>query len=113
MPFSKAISLWLLYWSWGLFTLTIILTISSFIYGQRVIRSLKEGAKPYFLEGKKELNTQSVALSARMSSLNTCCGISFIAAIVLLTLYVGANVAKEAVVVEKPVEVPEATRSRL
>lgn len=108
VPLSRATALWLLYSSWGALTLTIVLTVGSFIYGQGVIRKLKKGAKKYFLEGKKEeQNKQSAALSARLYLLNTLTGVGFILGVALLGIYVGVNVNRESNMTDKDQTVHE------
>lgn len=93
VPLASAKCLGLLYASWGLFTLSIVLTIASFIYGQSVLAELVDGAKNYFLEGKKEEDARSKVLSGRVAVLNTFNGVVFITAVVSLTVFVGWNVA--------------------
>jgi hypothetical protein len=108
VPISQATALCLLYLAWAALAATIALTISSFIYGQSVIRDLKAGAKAYFLEGKRISNDESVALSARLHLLNTSTGVTFIAGVFFLSLYVGVNVNRESAMPDKepPVQVP-------
>lgn len=93
VPLSNANYMALLLVSWGLFALTIILTISSFIFGQHIIERLKDGAKEYFIERKSEVNELSITLSKRQKKLNALCGVVFIVAIVFLTLFITLNVA--------------------
>lgn len=94
VPLADGKCLLLLYVSWGLFALTIILTIASFIYGQSVLEELKVGAKKYFIEGKREEDERSKVLSRRLTTLNTVDGIVFIVAVVSLTVFVGLNVGR-------------------
>ena len=93
VPLADGKCLLLLYLSWGLFALTIILTIVSFIYGQSVLEELKDGAKKYFIEGNREEDKRSAVLSRRLAALNTIDGVVFILAVISLTLFVGLNVA--------------------
>lgn len=93
VPLKTAEYLFLLYLSWGLFALTVILTIASFIYGQAVIDKLKDGAKRHFIEGKKDEDTRSLVLSKRLALLNTADGVVFIVGVVSLVVFVAWNVA--------------------
>jgi hypothetical protein len=92
VPFSKATLLWLLYGSWICFALTIVITISSFLYGQHSIRLLKRGAKAYYLRGKRSLEAMSRRIAKRNDTLNVSCGVTFILGVLLLTAYVILNV---------------------
>lgn len=95
IPFENANYIILLFVSWGLFALTIILTISSFIYSQRVTRQLKKSAREYFIEGKKETNELSITLAKRQEQLNTSCGVIFIIAVILLTSFIALNMTRD------------------
>lgn len=69
VPLNSGKCFFLLYLSWGLFALTVILTIASFIYGQYVLEELRVGAKKYFIEGnKEEEDERSKVLSRRRST---------------------------------------------
>ncbi len=108
VPLSNAAALCLLFSSWAALTFTIILTIYSFIYAQGAIRKLKKGARRYYLEGEKEGNSESEAISDRIYLLNSAAGAVFIAGVVLLIVYVSFNVYRESKMPDKhqAVEVP-------
>ena len=52
VPVKESLCTWLLYLSWGLFALTIIVVFLSFIYGQKGIKRLLAGAEEYYLKKK-------------------------------------------------------------
>lgn len=89
---ESASSIWVLYLSWALFAVTIVLTVLSFMYGQYVIRQLKLGAKKYFIERDTSVNDLSERLSENIVKFNLATGTSFIIAVLTITIFVVINV---------------------
>lgn len=104
---SEAGQLFLLYFSWALFALTIVITISSFIYSQWVIRELKERARKYFLEGKTDENERSETLSKRQEIWNLFSGVCFILAVLAITTFISLNVMGGTIMNRAQTNVPE------
>ena len=92
VPLFSASYLWLLIISWSLFALTIIIVIASFIFCQHSFKRLKDGAVKYYLEGDTSTNELSEEISATIRKINTLSGVTFIAAVILFTVFVGINV---------------------
>jgi len=114
VPLKESKHLGLIFVAWTLFALTIILTIASFIYGQRVIRVLWGDAKQYFVNCReqndteleifycqKPLDEKSARLTKYLDRLNTSSGIFFIIGVVLIVLFVSLNLNQEKIMITK------------
>ncbi len=94
VPLANARWLFLMYGSWILFAMTIIITIFSFIYAQFIHNKLIKWAGDYILDGKQELKNKGERLGYRILYLNSFSGLVFIVAVVMLTSFVILNVNK-------------------
>lgn len=95
VPLTLAHHVWLLIASWIGFALTIVATIFSFIYGQRVIKRLLDGARRYYIDQEEDAYDEGNKLSRRIDLINELCGISFIAAVILSVAFVVVNLPRE------------------
>jgi hypothetical protein len=96
VPIETAKCISLLLASWVLFSLTIIVVLGSFIYGQSAIRTLKTMARAFYLDGDLTLNENSEKISTRIFVLNSVTGLLFILAVLSFTTYIGLNVTEAA-----------------
>jgi len=92
---------WILYSSWLLFALTIILTVASFIYGLQSLQPLRDAAERYYIQ--RDLEAWKVSLSVQRSVLRFArsAGVSFILGVVLLSTFVFTNLARGPVMAEE------------
>ena len=92
---QNANSSWLLMVSWIGFSLVIIGTIWSFIYGQRVIKKLMVAAEKYYKERDQNALNISAVYSKKLDRLNEFSGLAFIAAVILSISFVLVNLNSE------------------
>jgi hypothetical protein len=90
-PLNEAKCTLILYSSWILFSLTIIIVISSFLYGQKGIKELIEAARMYYLENDESAYKVSEKVSKNIDLFNTLSGVTFIFAILLTVAFVLTN----------------------
>ena len=91
VPINEAICTSLIYYSWVLFAFTIIITISSFIYGQKAIPKLIVAARQFYIDENDGAYKVSETHSKRIELFNTTSGITFICAILLTITFVLTN----------------------
>ena len=91
VPVKESLCTWLLYLSWGLFALTIIVIFLSFVYGQKGIKQLLAGAEEYYLKGNKDAYKVSEEVSKYIDWFNLASGIIFIIAIISTISFVSIN----------------------
>jgi hypothetical protein len=94
VPLENASWIYLMYSSWVLFALTIIITIFSFIYAQFIYTQLIKWAGDYILDGKQEVKNKGGELGNKIIYLTSFSGLVFIVAVALLTSFVILNVHK-------------------
>lgn len=90
-PLAKAFAIELLIVSWGLFGLSIIATIASFMTSQAAIRFQIFAARKYYLEEDDEYLAKRSIASKSTDILNFLAGAAFIAAIIGTILFVALN----------------------
>ncbi len=95
VPLAHAEYKWLLFLSWSGFALTIILTISSIIYGQYKIRKLLDLAERYYLNKEATARDESARISKKIDRFNIWSGSVFILAILFSISFVILNNYKE------------------
>jgi hypothetical protein len=86
-----------LYISWLLFAVTIILTLSSFVYGLFQNRTLRHAARRYYMEGDQEAWQVSDKAERAVLRFSVACGLSFGFAILFLIAFISINLVKGAV----------------
>ncbi|MDI6807798.1 MAG: hypothetical protein QME66_02300 [Candidatus Eisenbacteria bacterium] len=91
VPIDVACHKYLLFLSWLAFSLAIIVTIASFIYGQRAIKKLIDAARRFYIEENEDSYRVSMILSTRMDRLNLSSGGAFVLGILLTIAFVSAN----------------------
>ena len=92
----------MLYLAWAFFALTIVLTLSSFVYGLWTLPSLRKAAERYYM--KDEESAWQVSYNVQRSILLwvVACGVSFGIGITLLGGFIGVNVYKGSTVSQQP-----------
>jgi len=85
---------WVLYLSWLLFALTIVLTVASFIYGLQTLQPLRDAAERFYIH--KVLEAWKVSLSVQRGVLRfaLASGVSFILGVALLIAFVFINLVR-------------------
>lgn len=96
VPLAEVRYLWILFLSWAGLTLAIVGTIWSFIYGQRVIKRLLDGARQYYIEKDQTAFEKSRMYSEQLDHVNEFSGFVFIAAVLLSVAFVFINIQPEA-----------------
>lgn len=89
---GEAQSIILLKLSWASFSLVIISTVLSFLVSQKALDRQLEYAQKYYLEEKNEFGTKKSLWSRFTDILNLISGIAFIAATILLIVFVTQNI---------------------
>lgn len=83
---------WLLFTSWALFVLAVIVTIVSFLTSQRgIAKQLKLGER-YYLEQDESALSESNRCAVATEIMSVLAGLSFVAALVCTTFFVYFNV---------------------
>ena len=95
VPLAQARHFWVLSLSWLGFTVVIVGTIWSFIYGQRVIKRLLEAARRYYKEQDQTAFEVSQKYSERLDYINELSGFAFIASVIFSVAFVIANIQLE------------------
>lgn len=96
VPLAQVRHLWILFLSWAGLTVVIVSTIWSFIYGQRVIKRLLNGAHRYYKEKDQKAFEESRRYSEQLDRVNELSGFVFIAAVLLSVAFVFVNFQPEA-----------------
>ena len=91
VPLKTANYLIVLHFSWICFGLTIISTITSFIYGQLAIKTLLNAAERYYLYDEQGSYDVSLVVEKRLMCINSLSGIVFILGIIFSILFVIIN----------------------
>lgn len=113
VPLQDVKSSWLLMASWIGFSLVIIGTIWSFIYGQRVIKKLMVSAEKYYKGRDQNALNVSTIYSKKLDRLNEFSGLAFIASVVLSITFVLVNLnTEENMVKETKTQVETLKKSR-
>jgi hypothetical protein len=94
LPITKAACGWLLYSSWGLFTLSIIITIISYITSQLGIKRQLAKAKRYYLDKEEKAFYERNIFEPLTEWLNYASGLIFVMAVVATTLFVSINLER-------------------
>ena len=92
VPAQSAVSIWTLKFSWFLFLISIIATILSFVTSQRALSIELKHAEKYYLEDNEAYENKSNPASTLTETLNIFSGLSFIAALVFIVLFVTKNI---------------------
>lgn len=92
VPLAEVQHLWILFLSWAGLTLVIVGTIWSFIYGQRVIKRLLDGARRYYKEKDQTAFEESRTYSEKLDRVNEFSGFVFIVAVLLSVAFVFVNI---------------------
>lgn len=95
VPRAEVRHLWILFLSWAAFTVVIVGTIWSFIYGQRVIKRLLDGARRYYKEKDQMAFEESRKYSDKLDRVNERSGFVFIVAVLLSVAFVFVNIQPE------------------
>lgn len=98
VPLTLVHHVYLLIASWVLFASTIVGTIFAFIYGQRIIKRLLDGARKYYIDQEKYAHDAGRKWSRRIDIMNEVCGIFFIAAVIFLVLFVVVNLPEKSTI---------------
>ena len=93
--------LWLLFTAWALFSVTVILTIASYMYSQWTIPKDRQIAVRFFLEGDANAYAEAEVQERRMRRIGLTAGTCFILAMLCLTAYVAVNYHRESVMANK------------
>ena len=101
LPITEAGYAWLLYGSWGMFTLAITITICSYISSQRgITRQLVLGER-YYMRRDEAAVTEKNLFVAMTDWLNNVSGLCFIAAIIFTTAFVSINLERASTMAEQ------------
>jgi hypothetical protein len=90
-PLSTASNLPALYSSWGSFCIAIIVTIFSFMIGQRGYKKLLDGAERYYLKQEEDAFKISVTVSKQIEIANYLYGFFFVVGTILMLFFVITN----------------------
>lgn len=101
IPITQAAAAWLLYLSWALFVLAVILTMVSFVSSQAgIARQLILNERYYLHNDESVLHERNVPARAT-EWLNYAGGSSFLVALIATSLFVALNLERAAIVKEK------------
>lgn len=92
VPLAKASYKCLLFTSWALFVLAVIVTIISFLISQQGISKQLKLSERYYLERDETALTEGNAWATATEVMPFIAGLSFVAALVCTTLFVYFNV---------------------
>ena len=90
-PLSTASNLPVLYCSWVSFCIAIIVTICSFMIGQRGYKKLLDGAERYYLKQEEDAFKISVIVSKQIEIANCLYGVFFVLGIATMLFFVITN----------------------
>jgi hypothetical protein len=90
-PLSTASYLPVLYCSWISFCIAIIVTVCSFMLGQRGYKKLLDGAERYYLKQDEDAFKISDTISKQIENANYLYGASFILGAILMLFFVITN----------------------
>lgn len=94
LPITKAVWGWLLYCSWYLFTLSIIVTIISYITSQLGIKRQLDKARRYYLEKEERAIEEKNVFEPLTEWLNYSSGLIFVLAVIFTTIFVSINLER-------------------
>jgi hypothetical protein len=92
VPLTAAIDLFLLFWSWGLFGTSILLTLVSFIASQKAFQRSQESAYAYYMEHNHEVLSKPHVSTRVTRYLTSGEGGCFVAALGLTLAFAIINV---------------------
>jgi hypothetical protein len=92
VPLAAAIDLYLLFWSWGLFGTSILLTLVSFIASQKAFQRSQKSAYAYYMEHNHEVLSKPHVFTRVTRYLTYGEGGCFVAALVLTLAFAIINV---------------------
>lgn len=101
LPIVKAQGSWLLYTSWALFVLSIILTIVSFASSQFGIAKQLTLNERYYLKKDKSALSERNLFSMITDWLNNLSGVAFVAALIATTVFVSLNLERASTMAEE------------
>ena len=101
LPITKASWGWLLYCSWILFTLSIIVTIISYITSQLGIKKERDKGERYYRDKIEEALKEKNIFVPLTERLNYGSGIIFVLAVVFTTLFVSINLERATTMTEQ------------
>ena len=101
LPIAKALANWLLYSSWALFVLSIVLTIVSFIASQRGIVKQLNLSERYYLKKDESALTERNLFSEITDCLNNLSAVAFVAALIATTVFVSLNLERASTMAEE------------
>ncbi len=91
VPLDHAVYLLVLYFSWAFFTLTVVTTITSFIYGQHGIKRLINAAKDFYINDNQDAQKVAVKVGRNIDRFNLSAVVFFILAVLFTTTFVIIN----------------------
>lgn len=94
LPIASAKWGWLLYGSWALFTLAIVITIISYITSQCGINTQLSIAERYYLRQEEKAINEKNFFASLTDLLNSASGCFFVAAIIFTTAFVSINLER-------------------
>lgn len=86
----------LLYWAWGLFVLTIVLTLASFLFTLFMHEPLVRAAEHYYRDNDQNAWKVSGLVHKGVLAFSVVYGVTFLIAVSLLVGFIGINLAKGA-----------------
>ena len=98
LPIAKAQGSWMLYASWALFVLSIVLTIVSFMASQRGITKQLALSERYYLKRDESALSERNLYSIITDCLNNLSGVAFIVALIATTVFVSLNLERASLV---------------
>lgn len=90
-PLSTASYLPVLYCSWVSFCIAIIVTVCSFMIGQRGYKKLLDGAERYYLKQEEDAFKISITVSKQIENANFLYGVFFVLGIATMLFFVITN----------------------
>lgn len=101
LPIAKAQCGWLLYTSWALFVLSIVLTIFSFFASQCGITKQLSLSERYYLKKEESALTERNWFPEITDWLNNLSGVAFIAALIATTVFISINLERASAMTEE------------
>jgi len=107
IPFSHAKCSWLLFWSWGLFVLAVVVVIVSFIFSQLGIDKQLTINEKYYLQMNDDALAERNRFAKWTDRLAYAAAASFVIAITFSTIFVSVNLKGETMTEQKRVLVTD------
>jgi hypothetical protein len=102
IPITKAAHAWMLYGSWALFVVAVVLTMISFPLSQAGLKRQLALAERYYLQEDESVLTEMNSFSRYTEHANRWSGASFLLGLMLTTLFVAVNLKGAAEMQEPP-----------